>query len=459
MLIIAIFVTDDVNVPACTSDILSDIYLETFTRACFKSALKIGMNFDFSLMTMTQPMLSLFASALLTFSACTSNQVPATQPETTHTKTETTATPVAKPMQTGAEQLNLYLPKLAGKRVGMVVNQTSTIGQTHLVDTLLARGVKITTIFAPEHGFRGDADAGAYVKDAKDTKTGLPIISLYGTNKKPKPEQIKDLDVLIFDIQDVGTRFYTYISTMHYVMEAAAENGKEVLILDRPNPNGNYVDGPVLEKEHTSFVGMHPIPIVHGLTVGELANMINGEKWLEGQRQAKVTVIPVANYTHKMPYSLPIKPSPNLPNDQAIELYPSICFFEGTNVSVGRGTPTPFQVIGSPYYTKKNFSFTPVSTPGATNPPHKGVTCYGMDLTKVAVPNKVDLSYLLEMYQHSTEKDKFFNNFFEKLAGTSKLREQVIAGKTEAEIRATWEPALSNYKKMRKQYLLYPDFE
>ncbi len=416
------------------------------------------MNFDLSLMTMTQPMLFLFTSAVLAFSACTPKQAPATQPETAQVQTEAAA-PVAKPMQTGAEQLDLYLPKLAGKRVGMVVNQTSTIGQTHLVDTLLARGVKITTIFAPEHGFRGDADAGAYVKDAKDTKTGLPIISLYGANKKPKAEQIKDLDVLLFDIQDVGTRYYTYISTMHYVMEAAAENGKEVLILDRPNPNGHYVDGPVLEKEHTSFVGMHPIPIVHGLTVGELANMINGEKWLEGQRQAKITVVPVANYTHKMPYSLPVKPSPNLPNDQAIKLYTSICFFEGTDVSVGRGTPTPFQVIGSPYYTKKTFSFKPVSTPGATNPPHKDVVCYGKDLTNVAVADKVDLSYLLDMYQNSSNKDKFFNNFFEKLAGTSKLREQVIAGKTEAEIRATWEPGLSNYKKMRKQYLMYPDFE
>ncbi|MBW7468083.1 DUF1343 domain-containing protein [Pontibacter aydingkolensis] len=408
---------------------------------------------------MTQPMLFLYTSVLLAFNACTPKQAPATQQETPQAQTEVTTTPVAKKMQTGAEQLDLYLPKLAGKRVGMVVNQTSTIGNTHLVDTLLARGVKITTIFAPEHGFRGDADAGAYVKDAKDTKTGLPIISLYGANKKPKAEQIKDLDVLLFDIQDVGTRYYTYISTMHYVMEAAVENNKEVLILDRPNPNGHYVDGPVLEKEHTSFVGMHPIPIVHGLTVGELANMINGEKWLEGQRQAKVTVIPVANYNHKMPYSLPIKPSPNLPNDQAIKLYTSICFFEGTNVSVGRGTPTPFQVIGSPYYTKKEFSFTPVSTPGATNPPHKDVVCYGKDLTNVKVADKVDLSYLLDMYQNSTNKDKFFNNFFEKLAGTSKLREQVIAGKTEAEIRATWEPGLSDYKKMRKQYLMYPDFE
>ena len=418
------------------------------------------MNFDLSLITMTQPLLILYTSLVLAFNGCAPKQAANTQPAasaSTATPTETTA--IAKPLQLGAERMDQYLPKLKGKRVGMIVNQTSMVGDTHLVDTLLSRGVEIKTIFAPEHGFRGEADAGAHVKDAKDAKTGLPIISLYGANKKPQPEQIKDLDVLVFDIQDVGTRFYTYISTMHYVMEAAAESGKEVLILDRPNPNGDYVDGPVLEKEHKSFVGMHPIPIVHGLTVGELAQMINGQKWLEGQRQAKITVVPMANYTHETAYVLPVRPSPNLPNQQAIQLYPSICFFEGTNVSVGRGTPTPFQVIGSPYYMIKKFSFTPVSTPGATNPPNKGEVCYGLDLTNVSVPAKVDLSYLLEMYQNSTEKDKFFNNFFEKLAGTSKLREQVKAGKSEAEIRASWEPELSEYKKMRKQYLLYPDFE
>ncbi|WP_439881922.1 exo-beta-N-acetylmuramidase NamZ family protein [Pontibacter sp. MBLB2868] len=417
------------------------------------------MNFDLFRITMTQPLLILYTSLLLAFNGCTPKPAATTPPATTETDSGKVTATTAKPIRMGAERMDLYLPKLKGKRVGMVVNQTSLVGQTHLVDTLLSRGVNIVTIFAPEHGFRGEADAGAHVKDAKDTRTGLPIISLYGNNKKPQPEQIKDLDVLVFDIQDVGTRFYTYISTMHYVMEAAAENNKEVLILDRPNPNGDYVDGPVLEKEHKSFVGMHPIPIVHGLTVGELAQMINGQKWLEGQRQAKITVIPMANYTHETPYVLPVRPSPNLPNEQAIQLYPSICFFEGTTVSVGRGTPTPFQVIGSPYYKIKDFSFTPVSTPGATNPPHKGEVCYGLDLTHVAVPAKVDLTYLLEMYQNSTEKDKFFNNFFEKLAGTSKLREQLKAGMSEAEIRASWEPQLSEYKKMRKQYLLYPDFK
>ncbi|ARS35920.1 exo-beta-N-acetylmuramidase NamZ family protein [Pontibacter actiniarum] len=402
---------------------------------------------------MTHPYLLLSASMLLTFGSCTSKQVA-----TTAAVQQQAPAQEAKALKTGAEQLELYLPQLQGKRVGLIVNQTSTIDDTHLVDTLLSRGVEIKTIFAPEHGFRGEADAGAHIKDAKDSKTGLPIISLYGKNKKPLPEQVKDLDVLLFDIQDVGTRFYTYISTMHYVMEAAAEHGKEVVILDRPNPNGHYVDGPVLDMDQQSFVGMHPIPIVHGLTVGELAKMINGEKWLEGQRQAKLTVIPMANYDHDMPYELPVKPSPNLPNAQAIALYPSICWFEGTDVSVGRGTPTPFQLIGSPYYQKKDFSFTPVSTPGATNPPHKDVVCYGKDLTDVAVADKVDLAYLLEMYNNSSNKDKFFNNFFDRLAGTTKLREQIKAGKTEAEIRASWEPALSNYKKTRKQYLLYPDF-
>ena len=413
-------------------------------------------------MTMTQPMLILYTSILLALGNCAPKQVPATAPAQSQPSEQTATTepdpePQARPLKTGAEQLELYLPQLKGKRVGLVVNQTSVVGQTHLVDTLLSRGVDVVTIFAPEHGFRGEADAGAYVKDAKDIRTGLPIISLYGKNKKPSAEQVKNLDVLVFDIQDVGARFYTYISTMHYVMEAAAENKKPVLVLDRPNPNGHYVDGPVLEKEQQSFVGMHPIPIVHGLTVGELAEMINGERWLEGQRQADLTVVPVANYTHNTAYILPVKPSPNLPNQQAIVLYPSLCLFEGTNVSVGRGTPAPFQVIGSPYYTDKTFKFVPESTAGATNPPHKGQACYGMDLTNPADAQPFTLAYLLEMYRNSTQKDQFFNNFFEKLAGTTKLREQIKAGKTEAEIRASWEPALTNYKNLREQYLLYPE--
>jgi len=421
------------------------------------------MNFDFCPMpmpyTMTQPLLLLYILLFALNSCAQTKTTAATASAASQLSGKTAPLPQQAPLQTGAAQLGLYLPRLQGKRVGLVVNQTSVVGQTHLVDTLLRHGVQVRTIFAPEHGFRGEADAGAYVKDAKDTKTGLPIVSLYGKNKKPLPKQIQDLDVLVFDIQDVGARFYTYISTMHYVMEAAAENGKEVLVLDRPNPNGHYVDGPVLEPEHSSFVGMHPVPIVHGLTVGELARMINGEKWLAGKREARLTVIPVANYTHQTAYTLPVKPSPNLPNMQAIVLYPSLCLFEGTHVSVGRGTQHPFQLIGSPYYQHKSFSFTPESTPGAGNPPYKGQTCYGLNLTDPADAQPFTLAFLLEMYQNSSQKEKFFNNFFEKLAGTSALREQIQAGKTEAEIRAGWEPALSNYKKLRKQYLLYPDFE
>lgn len=403
---------------------------------------------------MIQPILILYTSVLLAFNGCTLKQAP---PAAAETAQAAIPPATAQPLRTGAEQLDLYLPMLQGKRVGLIVNQTSMLGQTHLVDTLLSRGVQVATIFAPEHGFRGQADAGAHIKDAKDPKTGLPIISLYGSNTKPTPEQMKGLDILVFDVQDVGTRFYTYSSTMHYAMEAAAENNKPILILDRPNPNGNYVDGPVLEPALKSFVGLNPIPIVHGLTLGELAKMINGEKWLAGSRQANLTVIPVANYMHQTAYTLPVTPSPNLPNMQSIILYPSLCLFEGTNVSVGRGTPTPFQVIGSPYYTPKNFSFTPQSMPGAASPPHKGAICYGFDLTQPADAQPFTLAFLLEMYQNSTQKDKFFNNFFEKLAGTTELRKQIIAGKTEAEIRASWEPALNNYKQLRKQYLLYPD--
>ncbi|RAU82020.1 exo-beta-N-acetylmuramidase NamZ family protein [Pontibacter arcticus] len=406
---------------------------------------------------MLQPLLILYTSVLLAFGSCSPKQAPATQPEVQQQPQTAPAKPQAAVLKTGAEQLERYLPLLKNKRVGLVVNQTSVVGKSHLVDTLVSHGVKVVTIFAPEHGFRGEADAGAYVKDAKDIKTGLPIISLYGKNKKPSAAQVKDIDVLLFDIQDVGTRFYTYISTMHYVMEAAAENNKAVLILDRPNPNGHYVDGPVLEPEHKSFVGMHPIPIVHGLTVGELAQMINGEKWLEGQRQANITVIPVVGYTHATAYTLPVKPSPNLPNAQAIALYPSLCFFEGTNVSVGRGTEMPFQVIGSPYYKNKSFSFTPESMPGAAEPPYKNQVCYGLDLTQPSDAQPFTLTYLLDFYKNSTDQAKFFNTFFEKLAGTTALRQQIIAGKTEAEIRASWEPALAVYKKLRKQYLLYPD--
>ncbi len=368
-----------------------------------------------------------------------------------------------QPLQTGAEQTQLYLGSLTGKRVGMVVNQTSTIRQTHVVDSLKALGVPIRTIFAPEHGFRGTASAGEKITNARDPKTGISIISLYGKDYKPSQAMLDSLDVLVFDIQDVGARFYTYISTLHYVMEACAEAKKPLIILDRPNPNGHYVDGPVLDPAFKSFVGMHPIPIVHGLTVGELARMINGEKWLAGGRTCTLTVVPVKNYTHQTPYTLPIAPSPNLPNRQAVLLYPSICFFEGTVVSVGRGTDKQFQVIGSPTYlgadAGKTFTFTPVDKPGAMNPPNEGKLCYGLDLSKInAQKLGLSLTYLLDFYRKTPDKDKFFlaGNFIDKLAGTDQLRKQIMAGVTEKSIRQSWEPALSRYKQLRKTYLLYP---
>ncbi|GAA4301991.1 DUF1343 domain-containing protein [Nibribacter koreensis] len=362
------------------------------------------------------------------------------------------------PLLTGAEQTELYLPYLQGKRVAMVVNQTSIIGKKHLVDTLLSRGVKISVIFAPEHGFRGDADAGAHISNNKDAKTGLPILSLYGNNKKPTAEQLKDVDVVLFDIQDVGVRFYTYSSTMHYVMEACAELNKPMLLLDRPNPIGYLIDGPVLVPERKSFVGMNTIPIAHGLTLGEYAQMINGQKWLKNGVQAQVKIIPVKNYDRKQFYSLPVKPSPNLPNDQSIKLYPFLCLFEGTTVSMGRGTQMPFQVIGAPYYPDKSFSFTPVPIQGMSmDPPYKNQVCYGKDLRNMRLTENFTLQYLLDFYKASGQKEKFFNNFFKNLAGTEELQQQILAGKTEAEIRASWQPGLDQYKKMRQQYLLYPD--
>lgn len=368
----------------------------------------------------------------------------------------------AQPLQTGADQTALYVPTLKGKRVGMIVNHTSVIrrpgGYTHVVDSLQALGVTIKTIFAPEHGFRGQASAGEKVDNSRDTKTGISIVSLYGKNYKPSPAQLDSLDVLVFDIQDVGARFYTYISTMHYAMEAAAEAGKPVVVLDRPNPNGHVVDGPVLDPAFKSFVGMHPIPVAHGLTVGELAGMINGEKWLAGGRQCTLTVIPVKNYTHATPYTLPIAPSPNLPNQQAILLYPSICFFEGTVVSVGRGTDKQFQVIGSPNPKNGPYQFTPVDKPGAMNPPQEGQLCYGLDLSRIdARKQGFTLKYVLDFYEKAPEKDKFFlkGNFIDKLYGSDQLRKQIIAGVQETAIRRSWEPALSQYKAKRKGYLLY----
>jgi uncharacterized protein YbbC (DUF1343 family) len=364
-------------------------------------------------------------------------------------------------MMLGIEQTQNYLPLLQNKHVALVVNHSSIMIQNnkaiHLVDTLLAQKIKIKKVFAPEHGFRGDADAGETVKNDIDIKTGLPIVSLYGKNKKPTPEQLADIDVVVFDIQDVGVRFFTYISTMHYVMEACAENNKLCIILDRPNPNGDYVDGCVLQKGFESFIGMHPIPVVHGLTVGELALMINGEGWLKDGKKCRLEVIKMQHYTHKTPYILPIKPSPNLPNQQSIRLYPSLCFFEGTPLSVGRGTDFPFQVIGYPNPKMGSFSFTPVSKKGmAKNPLFENQVCYGIDLRNIDPP-PFTLSYLIDFYKKYPEKDKYFSQFFDKLAGNSQLKEQIKQGMSEKQIRETWKKGLEEYQTLRKKYLLYDD--
>lgn len=359
-------------------------------------------------------------------------------------------------VNTGADNYNNYLPLLKDKKIGIVTNQTGILSnKTHLVDFLLEKNIAIQKIFAPEHGFRGTADAGEHVVDGKDSKTGLTIISLYGDNKKPKPEQLAGIDIMVFDLQDVGARFYTYISSLHYIMEACAENKIPLLILDRPNPNGRIVDGPILEKEFTSFVGMHPIPLLHGMTIGEYAQMINGEKWLKNEAQCKLTVIPCSNYNRKMNYSLPVKPSPNLPNDQSVNLYASLCLFEGTNVSVGRGTEKQFQIYGSPYLPKSEFSFTPKPNFGAQNPVYNGVLCYGEDLSTYSRLNQLELKWIIKAYQTTTDKSKFFNTFFTKLAGTKKLQQQIEAGTSENKIRESWKKGLMEFKEMNSKYLIY----
>ena len=366
-------------------------------------------------------------------------------------------------IETAAARTGLYVNLLKGKNIAVVANQTSVIFKEiykkkqearHLVDSLLTLGIEVKKVFAPEHGFRGKADAGEVVKDGFDTKTGLQIISLYGKNKKPSATQLKGIDIVVFDIQDVGARFYTYISSLHYVMEACAEAGIQVIILDRPNPNSHYIDGPVLEAKHTSFVGMHKVPVVYGMTIGEYGKMINGEKWLKNGIQCDLKVIPLKNYNHQTKYSVPIKPSPNLPNDKSINLYPSLCFFEGTNVSAGRGTEMQFQVYGSPYITKSSFTFTPQANEGSKYPKYKKQRCFGEDLRTAKNLNKLDLSYLLKAYQQNTSKE-FFNTFFTKLAGTERLQEQIEQGLSEKEIRKTWVQDIISFKKIRKKYLLY----
>ena len=363
-----------------------------------------------------------------------------------------------KPLEIGANQLDKYLPLLANKNVAVVANQTSLINTTHLVDSILSRGVRVSKVYAPEHGFRGKADAGASIKDERDSKTNLPVLSLYGKNKKPNASDLDSIDIMIFDIQDVGARFYTYISTLHYVMEACAENNIQLLVLDRPNPNGHYIDGPVLDTAFTSFVGMHPIPIVHGLTIGEYAKMINGEYWLKDSVQCELIVQEMKNYSHSYRYNLPIKPSPNLPNAQSIALYPSLCLFEGTEISVGRGTTKQFQVIGSPQLDSCSYNFSPISGEGAKYPKHENLQCCGWDFSTIYFGNELNLRYLIETYQQYNSKGlTFFNSFFDKLAGSNKLRVLIEAGWSEKEIKETWKDDLEAFKKTRKKYLIYSE--
>jgi len=365
-----------------------------------------------------------------------------------------------EPPVPGAYQFDLYRHFIEGKSVAVVANQTSIVGSTHLVDFLLKSGINIKVIFAPEHGFRDLADAGEKIENRMDTETGIPLSSLYGKHFKPTPEDLLGIDVVLFDIQDVGVRFYTYISTLHYILEACAENNIKCLVLDRPNPNGFYFDGNIADTTHRSFVGMDPVPIVHGMTVGEYARMINGEGWLKNGVKCDLTVIKCTNYTHKTYYELPVKPSPNLPNQTSVYLYPSICFFEGTNISLGRGTSFPFQVYGSPNLPDKGFSFTPESVPGAKNPPLLGVKCFGSDLRNaiidklVPVP-RLNLEWVIAAYHNYPDKDKFFTPYFDVLASGPTIREQIQKGMTTEEIRATWKGGLERFGKIREKYLLY----
>lgn len=365
-------------------------------------------------------------------------------------------------IQVGAKRYAEYSELLKDRKVAVTGNHTSMVDSVHLVDWLLEKGVTVTKVFAPEHGFRGKADAGEKIESGRDGVTGLPIVSLYGSHKKPSAEDLHEVDIMVFDIQDVGARFYTYISTMTYVMEACAEQGIPVLILDRPNPNGFYTDGPLLKAEFKSFVGMHPIPVVHGMTVGELAQMINGEKWLNNGVQCNLSVVSCSNYSKSDIYILPVKPSPNLPNMNAIMLYPSLCFFEGTDFSVGRGTDHPFEMFGHPNMGMGSFMFVPKSTDGAKHPKHEGVPCLGWDLSEIGgkrVQEKQELilDWLVNAYRDFQLKDKFFlsNGFFDKLAGTDELRLQIESGMTAEEIRTTWQNDLSEFKQKRRNYLLY----
>ena len=365
-----------------------------------------------------------------------------------------------KEITISAANVDAYIPLLKQKKVGIVAHQASVISSAkntiHLVDLLRKKNISIQKVFAPEHGFRGTADAGEKVKNRVDPKTQLPIISLYGKNRKPNKEQLKGIEVMVFDLQDVGVRFYTYLSTLHNVMEACAENNIPLIVLDRPNPNAHYIDGPVLNLEHKSFVGMHPVPIVYGMTIGEYAQMINGEKWLANSIKCDLTVIPLKNYTHQTTYELTVRPSPNLPNKQSIALYPSLCLLEPTKVSIGRGTDLQFQVYGHPGFPKTDFSYVPKSNFGSKNPKHKGQICYGENLTTVNPPSKIELKWLLNAYSNFSEKDSFFLKGFERISGVSNLKKQLIEGANEKTIRDSWTDGLNEFKKIRTKYLLYP---
>lgn len=366
-------------------------------------------------------------------------------------------------IKSGAQQTESYFPLLEGKKTAVVTNQSGLIGNIHLVDSLISAGMHIVKVFSPEHGFRGDQDAGKYINNEIDEITKLPLVSLYGKNKKPTPLDLKGVDVLLFDLQDVGIRFYTYISTLTYVMEACAEEGIPVIVLDRPNPNGFYIDGPVLKSEYRSFVGMHPIPVVYGLTIGEYALMVQGEKWIEQAESINLTVVPLYGYARNTIVKLAVKPSPNLPNWESVYLYPSLCFFEGTSVSVGRGTEMPFQIYGHPNLPKNNAIFTPQSIKGASlNPPFKDITCFGKDLRSYAHDfqnheKKLKLTWLIDAYNHLKNEDVFFNQYFNTLAGNAELRQQIENGMSETAIRKSWENDIKAYKKIRAKYILYPD--
>ena len=368
-------------------------------------------------------------------------------------------------IKTGAQQTEKYVPLLLNKNIAVVANHSTIINGSHLVDSLLVLGVNIKKIFSPEHGFRGKADAGEHVRNYIDEKTKLPVISLYGSSKKPELKDLEDIDIVVFDLQDVGVRFYTYISTMHYAMEACAEANVEMLILDRPNPNGFYVDGPILDTTYRSFVGMHPVPIVHGMTIAEYAQMINGEAWLKNKIKCKLSFIPCEYYTHDSMYKLPVNPSPNLQNMLSVYLYPSLGFFEGTSLSAGRGTEFPFQVFGGPDLNNAEFTFIPKSINGASKyPKHQNKKCFGIDLRNIDINDfndqkKINLEWILFGYQNIENKEDFFNTFFYNISGTEQLKKQIIEGKTEKEIRKSWQPELKDFKKTRKKYLIYKDFE